>query len=60
MPRLCNRQGVVVSVSPETAARLGSDWRPIGAGAEVEPAEQEFEAGAEVEPEPRSTRRTRK
>lgn len=30
MTRLVNRAGVVVSVSSETATRLGPDWSPEG------------------------------
>lgn len=37
MPRLVSPLGVVVSVSEEKAARLGSGWRPF----EVEPEKVE-------------------
>lgn len=44
MPRLRNQHGVVVSVSAETAARLGSEWQPVTAAkrqaaADAKPAE---------------------
>lgn len=34
MPRLRNRAGVVVSVSDETAATLGAEWRAVDEKAE--------------------------
>ena len=43
MPRLINHAGVVVSVSDETAAQLGCDWR------DAEPAEDEAAEPAEDE-----------
>lgn len=50
MPRLRNAStGAVVSCSDETAARLGSEWRPV----EVKPLVDQM-------PQPKPVRRSRK
>lgn len=54
MPRLKDaRTGVVVSVSDETAARLGRGWVPADAAADpvVEPETEESETAEVTEPQ---------
>lgn len=52
MPRLRNAAGVTISVSDETAARIGPEWRPVDGPKEPTPP-----ATPEPRPEPVSPER---